>query len=138
MDMKDAQEILRQLEEDRETVLKFIELQRRLQASAEGGQGLSPIYSIDKPFLVFKENKLKTGLKDAIIKFLDTHDGYHDRNVIANGILNLFPDETIETLLPKVSNALTKDRGIDNPDFTYQKKGEKKKIWALKRKENEL
>ena len=120
MSTKSIEELLKQNEYDRETLLRYAELKQRM--------GLSD--SVD----LRRENKLKTGLKDVIIKFLDEHDGFYDRTTIANAIHPQFPTDTLEVLLGKVSNALTKDRGIAKPVFCSKRVGEKKLIWSLAKK----
>ena len=128
MENKTIEEMLKQVEYDRETILRFAELQNRLGISSiEMPSGAL----ISNPIRVIKENKKSTGLKDAIIAYLKETNDFVDRTTITKAILPQFPNETLGSLLPKVSNALTKDRGIDNPDFCFDKVGTTKKVWSL-------
>jgi len=132
METKSFDDILKQLEYDRETVIRFAELQKRLGLTTDNANQLDLIKILPK-----KENKLKTGLKEAIIKYLDEHDGFYDRTTITHAIAPQFPDDSLEKLLLKVSNALTKDRGIEKPEFCSKKVGEKKRIWSLVKKQKD-
>ena len=68
MEIKSPEDILKQMDEDREIVLKFIELQHRYGMTGNIADQLNSTINSLISTSGKKENKLSTGLKEAIIE----------------------------------------------------------------------
>ena len=132
---KTAAQLLKELDEEREIILRY----QALQKKRNGDFTLPKEEVINKPkdSLSHKDISIKrTGLKEAMKAFLESGSNkFAGRHEIANGIVGLFPEETIETILPKVSNVLSTDKDLVKPSFVVRPKpgSNRDKEWALKK-----
>ena len=132
---KTAAQLLKELDEERDLILRYQALQRR--RSGDNPLPKEEVIHTQKDKVIPKDVSIKrTGLKESIKALLEKGDNkFIGRHEIANGILELFPEETLETILPKVSNVLSTEKDLVKPSFEVRPKpgSNRDKEWALKK-----
>lgn len=132
--IQSPQDILDKLDEQREIVRKYIELQKSLNATD------GDIIKVEHSPRVYKKSKnapieKRTGLKPAMIEYLRSTSEYKESNEVAEAIKSKFPDVDFNRLKANVANAFTKDKDLASPAFINKPRGNSPRlvIWSVKK-----